>query len=221
MQQTVGQPSANTTDCDHAKVQLDLFAQHYSKLCSTLWTRSISLHMTNASRDIRIICRYMPHRTATIPLSFPPVASTCLFLCQAHTPLCNDTYVLDCAAERRMTMHKVWSLADGMCSRVRSQVTKSDISSALNQGSREFLERSYREYMQSELRRHRNQVHLTLYGLLFCIAFTHAVIPCIIPCIVLSQSWHDLAYVAFAKLSATLFHGQLIRQWVCSGYLAL
>ena len=62
------------------------------------------------------------------------------------------------AAERRMTMHKVWSLADAMCSQVKSQLSNSDISTALNMGSREFLERSYREYMQSELRRHRNQV---------------------------------------------------------------
>lgn len=157
------------------------------------------------AETVEIFCRYMQHRTVTISLSFPLVANTCLFRCQAHAPLCNDTCELECAAERRMTMHKVWSLADAMCSRVRSQVTKSDISSALNQGSREFLERSYREYMQSELRRHRNQVHQTLYALLLCIAFAHAVIPCLIPCNVLSQLWHDWAYHVFAKLSAMLF----------------
>lgn len=67
-------------------------------------------------------------------------------------------WVLLPAAERKMTMHKVWSLADAMCSQVRSQLSKSEVSTALNLGSREFLERSYREYMQSELRRHRNQV---------------------------------------------------------------
>lgn len=49
-------------------------------------------------------------------------------------------------------MHKVWSLTDAMCSQVRSQLSSSNISAALNVGSHEFLEKSYREYMQSELR---------------------------------------------------------------------
>lgn len=66
-----------------------------------------------------------------------------------------------------MTMHKVWSLADAMCSQVRSQLSNSDISTALNMGSREFLERSYREYMQSELRRHRNQVFVSAHHLTY------------------------------------------------------
>ena len=56
-------------------------------------------------------------------------------------------------------MHKVWSLAESMCSQLKGQLSGSDISTALNRGSREFLERSYREYMQSELRRHRSQVY--------------------------------------------------------------
>ena len=36
------------------------------------------------------------------------------------------------AAERRMTMHKVGSLTDAMCSQVRSQLSSSDNSAALN-----------------------------------------------------------------------------------------
>lgn len=60
-------------------------------------------------------------------------------------------------AEKRMTVHKTWSLLCTMSAQLPSQVSSADSSRALNMGARAFLEQSYQQYIRSELQQKRNQ----------------------------------------------------------------